>query len=609
MFKSAFQGGPSFEVFSCQGSSSSAMLNWRIVNKQFVHKEYEKDVKGYCFTCDKAGKLQLPKDEKQSAYLIQPYLILQIFVGVAQHMTIEICVSDLNQSKRRFFISTAAKETKNTALHVTLPLGFLKRGVWLNLCFDLLSLVGDSFRGQTFRCLDSIAISGNYRLRKVFTMKLPPPDTTDDYDLYDENIQSTLGLDCIPKTLQYGIGIDHVTQVINLHRIRAAEKLEMRKSLQDIDEFQHWPSKSNEALPKLAFGTRPSSEVVYTNPKKKEHRKRRIKTAKSNKDENGNVVTKTHSRTSIRTNDSATVEETNFPGPTLPPIIEVRTTPPGLESKPSEDTLCDSNDEEARPITDYNPSKYAPSEPSADRELTEMVMESERDLVLLKESIPVLDITASREFLEAVELEAINPQLDQSDYKIQPEQKQHTEEKVDSNLDEEIDAFFKAQEEQNEEVLGIQDEEGPADVEALDDNYISHGNLNMTQIIATLDGMMESDDKVLQASKVPLPETPCVEALAPLKSVTSLSGRQSRLPSNRHSTNNSRSSLMERILSKSKQPSSVKQTDSTITSVVNSQRQSKQPTPSSSQVLESICLRKNNQSDQRLHNLRNSRKI
>ncbi|KAJ3048844.1 hypothetical protein HDU99_009057 [Rhizoclosmatium hyalinum] len=88
-----------------------------------------------------------------------------------------------------------------------------------------------------------------------------------------------------------------------------------------------------------------------------------------------------------------------------------------------------------------------------------MVMESESDIVLLKESIPLLDITASREFLEAVELEAINPQLDQSDYKIQPEQKQHTEEKADSNLDEEIDAFFKAQEEQNEQVLGIQDEE------------------------------------------------------------------------------------------------------------------------------------------------------
>ncbi|KAI8620447.1 Cilia/flagella-associated protein 20/WDR90/C3orf67 [Chytriomyces sp. MP71] len=141
MFKSAFQGGPSFEVFSCQGSSSSAILNWRIQNKQFVRKEYEKDVKGYCYSCEKSGKLSFPKDDKQSAYLIQPYLILQTFVSVGQHMSLEICVSDLNQTKRRFFTSTAAREIKNTALHVTLPIGFMKRGVWLNLCFDLLSLV------------------------------------------------------------------------------------------------------------------------------------------------------------------------------------------------------------------------------------------------------------------------------------------------------------------------------------------------------------------------------------------------------------------------------------------------------------------------------------
>ena len=92
-----WQGGAAFEILSCQGTSAN--LNWKLINKQFIKRQYEKDVKGYCITCDKIGKLCLPKDEKQSgtkycisfhdlpnspdvAYLVQPYLVLQIFVGL-----------------------------------------------------------------------------------------------------------------------------------------------------------------------------------------------------------------------------------------------------------------------------------------------------------------------------------------------------------------------------------------------------------------------------------------------------------------------------------------------------------------------------------------------
>ena len=51
---------------------------------------------------------------------------------------------------------------------------------WLNLCFDMVSLVGDIWRGQTFKALESISISANCRLRRIFTMKVQPPDTVGD---------------------------------------------------------------------------------------------------------------------------------------------------------------------------------------------------------------------------------------------------------------------------------------------------------------------------------------------------------------------------------------------------------------------------------------------
>jgi hypothetical protein len=52
-----------------------------------------------------------------------------------------IRITDNKNTKRRLFISTASRETKNTGLHVTLPLLNLRREAWLNLCFDIKSLV------------------------------------------------------------------------------------------------------------------------------------------------------------------------------------------------------------------------------------------------------------------------------------------------------------------------------------------------------------------------------------------------------------------------------------------------------------------------------------
>jgi len=44
----------------------------------------------------------------------------------------------------------------------------------------MVNVVGETWPGQTFGKIDSITISANCKLRRIFTMKNQPPDTTDD---------------------------------------------------------------------------------------------------------------------------------------------------------------------------------------------------------------------------------------------------------------------------------------------------------------------------------------------------------------------------------------------------------------------------------------------
>ncbi|RKO84404.1 hypothetical protein BDK51DRAFT_49100 [Blyttiomyces helicus] len=99
MFKNDFQGGPAFELFSSSGSALP-VLHWK-VDKKLVQRTYCKDVRGFCYCVEKSGKLSLPKDDKQSgkeapevrfgpAYLVQPFLVLQVYVPQA--------FSDLDES-------------------------------------------------------------------------------------------------------------------------------------------------------------------------------------------------------------------------------------------------------------------------------------------------------------------------------------------------------------------------------------------------------------------------------------------------------------------------------------------------------------------------------
>lgn len=160
--------------------------------------------------------MSLPKDEKQSLWLIQRYLVLQLNVPLGHSFSLEFGVTDSGNNKRRILLSSNHREITITQLHARFPLNILRLGVWLNLCLDLQSLVGETFKGQSFKALENLTISASCRLRKIFTMKSQPFDTTNDDEIYNCENTNSGELENIPKSLQLSTSpdIQHHTQVL-----------------------------------------------------------------------------------------------------------------------------------------------------------------------------------------------------------------------------------------------------------------------------------------------------------------------------------------------------------------------------------------------------------
>ncbi|KAL5014677.1 hypothetical protein ScPMuIL_008947 [Solemya velum] len=224
MFKYDYQGGPFFEIFTPQTKDSVA--NWKLCSG--VRKAYEKEVKSYVYSLEgttATTKMQLPKDSKLSLTLVQRFLNFQIIVPKGQDFSIELGITDLGNNKRRLLLSTSQKETQVTPLHAKVPLAILKRGTWLNFCLDMVSLVGETWRNQTYKAIETISISANCRLRKIFTMKSQPPDNSEDEELYGCGSSNTGEIEMVPKQCQFATDVHHITQLFTMNKVRHAERL------------------------------------------------------------------------------------------------------------------------------------------------------------------------------------------------------------------------------------------------------------------------------------------------------------------------------------------------------------------------------------------------
>eukprot|EP01017_Pseudomicrothorax_dubius_P036390 TRINITY_DN5202_c0_g1_i7.p1 TRINITY_DN5202_c0_g1~~TRINITY_DN5202_c0_g1_i7.p1 ORF type:complete len:451 (-),score=87.42 TRINITY_DN5202_c0_g1_i7:555-1907(-) len=217
MFQNAFQSGAFLDVFDSKVTKEKEKLYTnlvRLVNPNGIKNEFDKSLKTFVYELEGSScKLQLPKDDKQELGLVQPYIVLQIYIAPGQQFGFELVVTDTTKSKRRMMFTSALKSVELNYFHCKIPISTVKRGIWLNLSIDLVSFMS-LFKGQTFRSLDTIVINGPCKVRRLFTMRAPLVETlSEDGTEQQSNLLNTA---FVPKTMALATGISNVNQVLNL---------------------------------------------------------------------------------------------------------------------------------------------------------------------------------------------------------------------------------------------------------------------------------------------------------------------------------------------------------------------------------------------------------
>ena len=221
MFAGAFHGGPSVEVFTAQGSAP--LKDWKVAGKP--KKLYDKQVKSFIFDLDGMTKMQVPKDERGSLALTQGFLALQVKIPPSKGFAVEIALMDTTRKRRRIVCNAGNKETVATALHARVPMGPIRRGVWLNLCFDVRDMTSRLWPGTEFQSMELISVGAACKLRRIATLRGALVDTTeDDVKLgCDRTIWQSTPIEEAPKSWQFLPGVQHVNQIFHMHKLYAWE--------------------------------------------------------------------------------------------------------------------------------------------------------------------------------------------------------------------------------------------------------------------------------------------------------------------------------------------------------------------------------------------------
>lgn len=163
---------------------------------------YHPSAKSYVLALEThAAKVILPAGEKPLA-LITPFLNLQIFILPNKPFTLELTTTDIANTKRRLVFSAAVKANTVSLMHARILNDQFPRGIWTNLCIDVVGFMGRCFPSATFRSVDEVTIFSFCRVRRVFGSRLPLAEGQD-------------GLNCmLPKSYEFNHGVDCITAVI-----------------------------------------------------------------------------------------------------------------------------------------------------------------------------------------------------------------------------------------------------------------------------------------------------------------------------------------------------------------------------------------------------------
>ena len=194
------QGGPSFDVFSIQGKDPLAKLKVHGPSSA-VRKEFDGALRTFILNLqgDSArSRIEYPKNSsKQSLHLTQRYLVFQLFLQADQSFALEVAVVTRSTNlKLRIILSSSCREIAITSHHVKMPCSMVETLCWVSLVLDMEDLVANYFEGNMFGHVDSVVVSANCKLKRIFSLKDRPAYVTD-----------------LPKNVSFPINIDSIIQV------------------------------------------------------------------------------------------------------------------------------------------------------------------------------------------------------------------------------------------------------------------------------------------------------------------------------------------------------------------------------------------------------------
>ena len=179
-----FQGGAHVDLFDAKthrratmargsGSTraSSSSMASRAVWCGGGGTTYDARARGYVARV--RGRALTRGEDGRAIGATQPIVCAQVRAGAGASFSVEVCVRDAGETRRRLVFSSSFTDVRATPLHCQVPLRNLPREEWVNLLLPLVELVPVCFASEraAYKSIDSIVVRGECLVRKIFTLR------------------------------------------------------------------------------------------------------------------------------------------------------------------------------------------------------------------------------------------------------------------------------------------------------------------------------------------------------------------------------------------------------------------------------------------------------
>ena len=110
----------------------------------------------------------IPNQDKQFLQLQNPLLLFQFILLNPKGFSIEINSRDTNHNKRKIFITTSITDKKSIG---KISINNYPPNIWTNFLIDIGKLFSQIFKNCKLKYIDSILITGNIKIRKIYSLR------------------------------------------------------------------------------------------------------------------------------------------------------------------------------------------------------------------------------------------------------------------------------------------------------------------------------------------------------------------------------------------------------------------------------------------------------